>query len=110
MAYAKGELRWQAEMTFAISRHAVRDLAQVLRVDMPNQEIDRLSPAAHQQLCKTLSDAEVALNPQGAEELKHLQKLYDPYLFGIAARLMMKIPPWTIDDPTDNWRPPKSDE
>ncbi len=31
IAYGEGESKWQAQLTFAISRHAVVDLSQVLR-------------------------------------------------------------------------------
>ena len=32
IAYGEGETKWQAQLTFAISRHAVADLSEILRV------------------------------------------------------------------------------
>src|SRR5579864_4424458 len=42
LAYADGALRWQARMTFAITRHAIVDLAQVLNCPPRAVDGDRL--------------------------------------------------------------------
>src|SRR5579863_1034644 len=44
IAYGSGEPKWQARLTFAISRHAVVDLAEVLRVPPSHPSKDRLPP------------------------------------------------------------------
>src|SRR5438094_6822061 len=43
IAYAQGALKSQAELTFAISRHAVVDLAQVMHIPPRPPRSDRLS-------------------------------------------------------------------
>jgi len=45
IAYGEGALRWQAKLTFAISRHAVADLAQVLNCPPKATNGERLPPA-----------------------------------------------------------------
>ncbi|MHB8540082.1 MAG: potassium channel family protein [Candidatus Acidiferrales bacterium] len=45
IAYGEGALRWQAKLTFAISRHAVADLAQVLNCPPKSTNGERLPPA-----------------------------------------------------------------
>jgi hypothetical protein len=42
IAYGAGAAKWQAQLTFAISRHAVADLAEVLRVRPVPFVVDRL--------------------------------------------------------------------
>src|SRR5579863_9307378 len=44
IAYGDGTAKWQAQLTFAISRHAVADLAEVLRVPAAHPSVDRLPP------------------------------------------------------------------
>src|SRR6202158_5314684 len=43
IAYSAGETKWQAQLTFAISRHAISDLCEVLRVRPLAPVADRLS-------------------------------------------------------------------
>ncbi len=42
IAYGEGTARWQSQLTFAIARHAVLDLAEVLRVPPSRPAQDRL--------------------------------------------------------------------
>src|SRR6202795_5127216 len=42
IAYGEGTAKWQARLTFAIARHAVVDLAEVLRVPPSQPALDRL--------------------------------------------------------------------
>src|SRR5579864_9576511 len=45
MAAGERDLSWQARLTFAISRHAVVDLAQVMSIPPKPPDTDRLSPS-----------------------------------------------------------------
>ena len=60
IAYGEGALRWQAKLTFAISRHAVADLAQVLNCPPKATNGERLPPAELRNLRALLVAAELS--------------------------------------------------
>ena len=106
IAYAEGGVRWQAKMTFAISRHAVVDLAEVLGALPLARKIDRL-PAADLGKLRTLLTATgipLRSSAEGDQKLDHLRQMYEPYINTLSDRLLMPLPPWTIAKPMDNWR------
>ncbi|PYV04335.1 MAG: hypothetical protein DMG10_08365 [Acidobacteria bacterium] len=37
-------------------------------------------------------------------KLVPLRGMYEPYVNGLADRLLMALPPWTTAEPVDNWR------
>jgi hypothetical protein len=97
----------QAELTFAIARHAVVDLSQVFGTKPRGLVQDRLTGA---DLCRmrdtlkrhgmTISDAEAA-----ERELTDLRKLYEPYIYALAVYLNQVLPPWIPDKKgKDNWQ------
>jgi hypothetical protein len=96
----------QAKVTFAMARHAVVDLAQVIRSDYDPQQPDRLPADELARLRKSLAERGVILKEgQGFEEkLKHLRSLYEPYSQSIARRLLITLPPWIhTEKKKDNW-------
>jgi hypothetical protein len=105
IAYADGEVRWQAQMTFAISRHAVVDLAEVLRASPRAHKIDRLPVADLGKLHKLLTATGIPLRSsvEGDQKLDHLRQMYEPYLNALSDRLLMPLPPWASAKPMDNW-------
>jgi hypothetical protein len=106
IAYAEGEVRWQAKMTFAISRHAVVDLAEVLGALPRARKIDRLPVADLGKLRTLLTATGIPLRSsvEGEQKLEHLRQMYEPYLNTLSDRLLMPLPPWTLAKPMDNWR------
>jgi len=106
MAYAEGSLRWQAQLTFAIARHAVVDLSQVLFSAPQPPGQDRLPEAALEQLRKILLVA--GMPPQDGltrEQLRELRGMYEPYLNGLSRRLLMPLAPWMLaGENFDNWQ------
>jgi hypothetical protein len=106
IAYADGELRSQAILTFAISRHAVVDLAQVMKVPPRPPAVDRLPATALAELSRLLDGASVPVPGAGGRErkLSHLREMYEPYVNGLSNRLVMPLPPWTVKESVDNWR------
>ncbi len=106
IAYAEGGVRWQAQMTFAISRHAVVDLAEVLGVLPRARKIDRLPVADLGKLRTLLTATGIPLRSsvEGDQTLDHLRQMYEPYLNTLSDRLLMPLPPWTLAKPMDNWR------
>src|SRR5437870_8018784 len=81
---------WQAQVTFAIARHAAVDLTQVLRARI-DAAADRLSPEDLDRLRRLLADA--GLRPVRSAEadarLAQLRRSYEPFIIGLGRSLLM---------------------
>ncbi len=107
VAHTEGALRWQAELTYAISRHALVDLAQALAIPPRAVVDDRFELEALNEMREILGAAGAPLCKARAaqETLKNLRQMYEPYLFGFSDRLLMPLPAWAAAKPgVDNWR------
>ncbi len=107
IAYTEGALRWQAELTFAICRHALVDLAQATGVPPRLVPLDRFDPDTLNDVRQILGDcgAPMCQGKAAAETLERLRAMYEPYLFGFADRLLMALPVWNPPKGSvDNWR------
>jgi Ion channel len=96
IAYGEGAAKWQAQLTFAISRHAIADLAEVLRVRAIDPAVNRL-PSEHVAEVRDLfvkCNASNNCTEAGDLKLKKLREMYEPYLNGLSRRLLMPIPSW----------------
>ncbi len=97
----------QARTTFAAARHAVVDLAQVVRAGYDPHLHDRLPAEELQRLRQFLSGSGIRLNdsPEALEELEQLRSLYEPYAAAIARNLLIILPPWIHSEKKkDNWQ------
>jgi hypothetical protein len=97
----------QAKLTYAIARHAVVDLSQVLGARYDSGFPDRLPEEQMGQLRKSLTDRGVKLGegPQFEQKLSYLRSLYEPYAQSIARNLLITLPPWIHDEKKkDNWQ------
>ena len=106
-AYGTGAAKWQAQLTFAISRHAVVDLAEVLRVSPVHPKLDRLPPEDVAQVRSLLvgSGASSQSTDAGDMKLAELRKMYEPYLNGMSLRLLMPLPTWGVGAHfVENWK------
>jgi hypothetical protein len=98
IAYGQGETKWQAQLTFAICRHAVADLAQILGVHSRISEPDRLPPQDVPKVRRLLVDCGVGKGTEaGDAKLKELRRLYEPQLSGLAKLLLMPLPKWGVE-------------
>jgi hypothetical protein len=109
MTQVSGVNTYQAQVTFAIARHAAVDLALVLRAKVPGPAAaaERLAAVQFAELRSALSAAGVPLaDVAGAEEsLRKLRGAYEPFLRGLAERLLLTVPPlMTEDGVPDNWQ------
>lgn len=107
IAHTEGTLRWQAELTFAICRHALVDLAQALAIPPRLVSSDRFETAALAELRDVLCACGTPMcRERAAEEtLEKMRGMYEPYLFGFSERLQMTLPAWAPAGPRpDNWR------
>jgi Ion channel len=102
----EGALARQARLTFAMARHAVVDLAQVLHTPPQPPTPDRLPADAFLSLRRDLAASDVVLDdPNAATRLAELRALYEAYVNALAVRLLFRLPVWTIPTPAaDNWR------
>ena len=98
-----GPCRRQAELTFAIARHAVVDLCLVFR-RRPIDGADRLPPASREELRAALAAAGVRLE-EGEDADRALTELRAMYVTALAAHFGIDLPPWvtTVRHP-DNWQ------
>jgi hypothetical protein len=101
-----GPAGWQAQLTFAMARHAVVDLSQVLGSAPVPPEPDRLPPADFKHLRETLAKAGVDLgrDPQAEANVAELRALYEPYVNSLGDQLLLRCPPWLHSGRIDNWR------
>ncbi|MFL6228342.1 MAG: potassium channel family protein [Pyrinomonadaceae bacterium] len=102
-----GATTWQAQLTFAMARHAVVDLAQVFNSSPGEWTDERLSAETLASLRAGLAADGVALKDgvEAEQKLASLRKMYEPYVTSLAGHLAMPLPPWV--DPraaADNWQ------
>lgn len=94
-------------LTFAMARHAVVDLAQILNAPPRPLKADRLPPADLQRLRVLLREAGVVVREDRAAEarLADLRAMYEPYVNALSQRLLMDLPPWmAVPGARDNWQ------
>ena len=106
MLGADGWCRRQAELTFAMARHAVVDLAQVFSTP-PRQADDRLPSAQLARLRERLAGDGMKLKarPDLEVRLVELRRMYEPYVLAMARYLALPLPPWVRErERPDNWQ------
>lgn len=106
IAGVRGHEARQAQLTFAMARHALVDLAQVFKLGPAKNLEDRLPPERYEQLYKLLcqSGVSVCRDGQSYERLRNLRDLYEGYAAALSNHLCMPLPPWMVDQPhKDNW-------
>jgi hypothetical protein len=97
----------QAQLTFAMARHALVDLSQVFSIAPVAPREDRLPPerfdALHNLLCQ--SGVRVCRDAGSMERLKQMRAMYESHAEGMSRYLCMPLPPWVADRPhKDNWQ------
>ncbi len=96
----------QATLTFAMARHAMVDLAQVVNARYDPTAAERLGPTELARLQQTLAQQGVHFSggSETEEKLAHLRSLYEPYAVSIARNLLITLPPWIhAEKKKDNW-------
>jgi hypothetical protein len=95
-----------ARFAFAMARHAVVDLAQVLGTS-PTTGVNRLSSAEFAQLQDLLAAFGIRLIEGTASEQKlaALRETYEPFVSALANRIQVSLPPWIPPgDSLDDWQ------
>jgi hypothetical protein len=107
MAGVNGGPTRQAQLTFAMARHAVVDLAQIFIRSPQALAPDRLPPSSLTALRNMLADAGVTLQEGVAAEqkLRELRQMYEPYFQALSEFLLMTLPPWfRVTVMPDSWQ------
>ena len=106
IAGVRGHEARQAQLTFAMARHAVVDLAQIFSLAPIKDAPDRLPVERYDQLYGLLcqSGVSVCRDSQSYERLRELRGLYEGYAEALGKYLCMPLPPWMSDHAhKDNW-------
>jgi hypothetical protein len=107
IAGVRGHEARQAQLTFAMARHAVVDLAQIFSLKPVKNAPDRLPQerfdALYDMLCQ--SGISVCRDGKSLERLQQLRELYEGYAEALSRYLRMPLPPWISTEPhKDNWQ------
>jgi hypothetical protein len=101
-----GKSARQAQLTFAMARHALADLAQIFSQSPIEDAADRLPPERFQELHDLLCRNGVAVcrDEQSIERLAKVRILYEGHAVALSKYLIMPLPAWISDAPhKDNW-------
>lgn len=107
LAGIEGACARQAELTFAIARHAVVDLSLIFRRPPREPDRDRLPSAELAYLRSTLAAMGLKLSGGNSleQKLTELRRMYEPYVYSLSAYLHIAIPPWILESSrADNWQ------
>jgi len=106
IAGVRGHEARQAQLTFAMARHAMVDLAQIFSLAPVTDMADRLPTTRYEQLYDLLcqSGVKVCRDGRSIERLRDMRALYEGYAKALSDYLCMPLPPWIADQPhKDNW-------
>jgi len=107
IAMEEGAASRQAQLTFAMARHAIVDLAQVFNIKTLPEAEDRLPDETFEELFKMLcqSGIRISRDPASRERLQQMRQLYEGYAVSFAVYLQMSLPPWIhAAGRRDNWQ------
>src|ERR1700730_3261009 len=103
----EGACERQADLTFAIARHAVVDLSQVFGTAPKPLPFDRLPQTDLRRIRDTLAQHGLRLHDgeEADRKLVRLRGMYEPYIHALAAYLNQTLPPWIPQKKgKDNWQ------
>jgi hypothetical protein len=106
IAGVRGHEARQAQLTFAMARHALVDLTQIFSLKPVKDAPDRLPPERYEQLrdmvCQTGMNA--CRDLEFYDRLRDMRALYEAHATALSNFLYMPLPPWIAGQPQrDNW-------
>jgi hypothetical protein len=104
---SRGCNTYQAQLTFAMARHAAVDIALIFKRPPVAPERDRLPPDGLQRLRELLSAAGLPLaeDPSVEGKLVELRALYEPFVNALAGYFLFALPLIVAEKPAvDNWQ------
>lgn len=106
IAGVQGHEARQAQLTFAIARHALVDISQILSLKPIQRAPDRLPPERYNQLYGLLCQGGVRVcrDDDAERRLGEMRRLYEPWAEALSGHFVMPLPPWIpADSHRDNW-------
>ena len=112
IAVVQGPATRQAQLTFAMGRHALIDLGHVFHLEergrqlLQQGETNRLTPESFAEICRVLGEAGVRLcgDDAAARRLQAMRLLYEPYACALADYLGMDLAGWVAEpNAKDQW-------
>jgi hypothetical protein len=103
----RGHEARQAQLTFAMARHAIVDLTQVFSLTPDHHAPDRLPTDRYNELYGLLCQSGVSMCRDANSEarLAELRRLYEPWAQSLSRHFYMPLPPWLTAEPhKDNWQ------
>jgi hypothetical protein len=103
----RGKEARQAQLTFAMARHALVDLAQILWLQPVQDAPDRMPPERFRQLYELLCQSGVSVchDELSSQRLHEMRALYEGYAEALSRYLSMPLPPWLAGEAhKDNWQ------
>jgi hypothetical protein len=99
-----GAVRWQAQLTFAMARHTLIDLALILNTPPLRHCPARLDADSWELLREQLGESGIGLPEDAYESLGRIRAQYEPYVIALAESLVLDLPPWFVAEAAaDNW-------
>ncbi len=110
----EGPASRQAQLTFAMARHALVDLGHVFHLEEKEAEwlergkTERLPADVFDRLCDALGDIELRLcgDPASMQRLTEIRQLYEPHAQALSDYLKMPLPQWVAEPKKkkDQWK------
>jgi hypothetical protein len=105
MAGVDGGPTRQAKLTFAMTRHATIDLAQLFISSPRPMAVDRLPRSDFTALQNMLAEEGVTLEVSTEQKLRDLRQMYEPYVEALSEYFSMPLPPWfSVSAKQDKWQ------
>ncbi len=108
----EGAAARQAQLTFAMARHALVDVGHVFQMERSAKKkemegLDRLPSETFGAMCELLGDLHMRLcgDPESMHRLTAIRLLYEPHAHALSHYLKMELPLW-VPSPkkTDTWK------
>lgn len=107
MVGLEGACERQAQLTFAMARHAAVDLSLVFQTEPRTSHHSRLSSSDLAELRAQLAATGLRMREgeEADERLHQLRQMYEPYVISLGHYLHMSVPPWMpASGRKDNWQ------
>jgi len=107
MLTSEGELRAAAELSFAMGRHVLVDMARHFQLKPSSMDPPRLSSEQFQEICQAIHDSPLDLDQSRLDfnSLAGLARMYEPYAHALSEYFVIAVPSWRPEDQTrENWR------
>jgi hypothetical protein len=104
---SEGDLNTQAELTFAMGRHVIADMATLFDLQPVADTRQRLSASDFSKLREALIGGAAPLRAESLREeaLADRRAMYEPQAQALSEYFLMALPAWIAeDDAQENWR------